>query len=63
MLFNTCKKYADRNQGFMYWPQDFTKKKWNPGEISMEGGESYLMPFKPKSKPDEEKKVQSEELK
>ena len=31
----------------MYWPGDFTKVRWSPGQIIMEGGEQYLMPFGP----------------
>jgi hypothetical protein len=31
----------------MKWPYDFAKTRWNPGEMTMTGGEDYLMPFGP----------------
>ena len=46
-LFDVCVKHAERkpNEGFMLWPRDFSKVKWHPGELSMSGGEDYLVPF------------------
>ena len=45
-ILTVCAKYATKNpKGFMYWPTDFTKFKWAPGEISLSGGEPYLIPF------------------
>ena len=29
----------------MSWPNDLCRIMWKPGEIHMEGGEPYLMPF------------------
>ena len=47
-LLECCKKYAGRNpKGYMRWPHDFSKTRWAPGEMSMSGGEDYLMPFGP----------------
>ena len=47
-LLECCKKFAGRNpKGYMKWPYDFAKTRWTPGEMSMTGGEDYLMPFGP----------------
>ena len=49
----------------MNWPSDFSKVKWTPGEMSLEGGESYLMPFGPHAKRSqvESKNIKQEPLK
>jgi len=49
-LYETCSKYAAKNTasnpaGFMLWPGDLAKSKWAPGEISLSGGDNYLVPF------------------
>ena len=46
-LFDHCSKVSKRtpDANFMLWPIDFTKVRWNPGQIIMEGGAQYLMPF------------------
>ena len=45
-LLDTCKKYAAKKPaGFMWWPRDFAKARWSPGEIATSGGEDYMMPF------------------
>ena len=45
-VLDTCTKHASRKpEGFMYWPKDFQKVRWLPGELSTTGGEDYLVPF------------------
>ena len=46
-LFDCCEKFSQKKPdiGFMNWPGDLSKVKWKPGEMSLEGGDSYLMPF------------------
>ena len=45
-VLDVCIKHASRKpEGFMYWPRDFSKAKWSPGEMSTGGGEDYLVPF------------------
>ena len=60
-LLDTCKKYAAKKPaGFMYWPRDFAKARWSPGEIATSGGEDYMVPFgevAAKAKQEEEKKA------
>ena len=44
----------------MYWPRDFHKTKWAPGEIASSGGDDYMMPFgevAAKARQEEEKKA------
>ena len=62
-LLDVCQKYAAKSTpsapaGFMEWPRDFSKVKWKPGELTMSGGEDYLVPFGPqkaiKSQPQKE---------
>ena len=49
-LYETCSKFAEKNtaenpRGFMIWPGDLAKAKWTPGEITLSGGDDYLVPF------------------
>ena len=49
-LYDICVKYSSRKPiGFMTWPRDFSKVKWMPGELSLSGGEDYLVPFQTKA--------------
>ena len=43
----------------MKWPGDLVKVKWSPGEISLTGGEDYLVPFDAKNQPQQEESKQS----
>ena len=65
-LLDTCKKHAARTPaGFMYWPRDFHKVKWAPGEIASSGGDDYMMPFgevAAKARQEEEKKATPEHV-
>ena len=49
----------------MKWPNDFGKVRWKPGEMSMTGGEDYMMPFGAEAKKamgSEEEEVEYEEI-
>ena len=49
-FYEICRKYSTKKPiGFMKWPGDLVKVKWSPGEISLTGGEDYLVPFDTKS--------------
>ena len=49
-LYEICSKFAAKKTanspvGFMIWPGDLARSKWSPGEISLSGGDDYLVPF------------------
>ena len=60
-LYDCCRKYSERNPDvdYMHWPTDFAKMRWSPGEINMEAGVEYLMPFGHHMKPQKENKTKS----
>ena len=66
-LLDCCNKFVERDpKGFMKWPNDFGKVRWKPGEMSMTGGEDYMMPFGVEAKKaiqgSEEEEVKYEEI-
>ena len=45
-IFDHSLKYAQKNpMGFVTFPSDFIKQKWNHVEVRTNGGGDYLVPF------------------
>ena len=56
-VYNHSLKYSKRNPvGFVDFPSDFTKIKWKPGELTIDGGINYLMKFNAMAQLEEAKK-------